>query len=1180
VLLSEILRTVSEPVVEIQNQVLKQSVRIAGSTFSLHYRSDRVPGRRTALSVRIPLTGKKPRGVKKVLLELEVAGQRHRQEFPVQPDLSYTFTWDGNDAAGNPAPPPQPLRIRIGYVQRPFYPRPEMTRWYEQTRSAGANDARRIGLGGWTLTPHHTFDPHRNVLYMGNGTRRHARSERVASVAQPRSAAANGPVAAELAVLSSDGTKKFIFDGSGRHLQTLDAVWNVVLLHFQYDEAGRLASITDQSGDVTRIERNGEVRISSAAGVQARLTLTDDGYLSTITNPAGHVARCRYAAGGLLSELVDPEGNAYRFSYDEAGRLTRREEPAGGSTSYASRRGEGSLSVAVLTALGRESIFERERLASGGQIRRNACCGGKVIETRISRDGSRLTSHPDNTSVQTRLEGDTRFSETRTPSGLSRKLVRRRAGQNQSETIIEINGNVHRVTFDRTRRERIAVSPTGLQRISRLDERGRLIERKMPGRLPITYDYDPAGRLTRIAYGGETEGRVTTIGYDQAGRLREIVDPAKRTFRFEYDQAGQLVRQNLPGGRIVGFEYDKNGNRVSITPPDRPKHLFSRNAVNLISAVQPGSPGGEGAATRYDYDQENRLSQITLPDGTRIEQRYDAVGRLSAVTTPAGTIQIAHDPKSGEVSTITTPDGTSLTYSFDGFLIKGLSWSGAVKGEVVRKHDSDFRIAAIAVGGVEIPRRYSSDGQLLRVGDLEIHRDSATGRVAGTALQNVRTLQSYNGFGELESFRAWVADREVFAYSLQRDPLGRIRQKDETIDGKQHRYGYEYDAAGRLSAVTRDGTPIARYEYDQNGNRLAAVLWTANGETTQHAEYDERDQLLRAGSTEYQHDANGRRTAAVSQGRTTQYRYDAFGNVLSVSLPLGGIIDYGLDGEARRLTKRAAGSVVQAFLYRDRLTPIAEITQDGRLVSRFVFGQRSHSPDAILKDGAAYRVLTDALGSPRLILNAKDGTVAQRIDYDPFGQVLLDTNPGFQPFGFAGGIYDRDTGLLHFGAREYDPHSGRWTTPDPAGFGSGDTNLYAYVFNDPVNLADPFGLWSGIWPGYGPDWHHNRNGGMNCPPEMPDPYSGRPECPQEWESTGWSYEGRSATHGNYHTFRHEYGWQCVYDDTGGLVTDPENEGSFDYFPPYNPDGSLGWENIPDVAGHVLYDVIPWILWGN
>ena len=41
--------------------------------------------------------------------------------------------------------------------------------------------------------------------------------------------------------------------------------------------------------------------------------------------------------------------------------------------------------------------------------------------------------------------------------------------------------------------------------------------------------------------------------------------------------------------------------------------------------------------------------------------------------------------------------------------------------------------------------------------------------------------------------------------------------------------------------------------------------------------------------------------------------------------------------------------------------------------------------------------------------------VLQRIDYDEFGRVILDTNPGFQPFGFAGGLYDHhdhQTGLL------------------------------------------------------------------------------------------------------------------------------------------------------------------------
>jgi len=55
-------------------------------------------------------------------------------------------------------------------------------------------------------------------------------------------------------------------------------------------------------------------------------------------------------------------------------------------------------------------------------------------------------------------------------------------------------------------------------------------------------------------------------------------------------------------------------------------------------------------------------------------------------------------------------------------------------------------------------------------------------------------------------------------------------------------------------------------------------------------------------------------------------------------------------------------------------------------------------------------------------------------------------------------LYDRDTELLRFGARDYDPRVGRWTSKDPIGFLGGDTNLYGYVLQDPVNLVDPFGL--------------------------------------------------------------------------------------------------------------------------
>jgi RHS repeat-associated protein len=71
--------------------------------------------------------------------------------------------------------------------------------------------------------------------------------------------------------------------------------------------------------------------------------------------------------------------------------------------------------------------------------------------------------------------------------------------------------------------------------------------------------------------------------------------------------------------------------------------------------------------------------------------------------------------------------------------------------------------------------------------------------------------------------------------------------------------------------------------------------------------------------------------------------------------------------------------------------------------------------------------------------------------------VLTDTNPGFQPFGFAGGLYDPDTDLVRFGARDYDPAVGRWTSKDPILFNGGDENLFAYCLSDPVNYVDETG---------------------------------------------------------------------------------------------------------------------------
>ena len=71
-------------------------------------------------------------------------------------------------------------------------------------------------------------------------------------------------------------------------------------------------------------------------------------------------------------------------------------------------------------------------------------------------------------------------------------------------------------------------------------------------------------------------------------------------------------------------------------------------------------------------------------------------------------------------------------------------------------------------------------------------------------------------------------------------------------------------------------------------------------------------------------------------------------------------------------------------------------------------------PDYLVKGGVTYRILTDHLGSPRLVVNTADSSIVQRMEYDEFGNVVEDTNPGFQPFGFAGGLYDPDTRRVEF----------------------------------------------------------------------------------------------------------------------------------------------------------------------
>ena len=533
-------------------------------------------------------------------------------------------------------------------------------------------------------------------------------------------------------------------------------------------------------------------------------------------------------------------------------------------------------------------------------------------------------------------------------------------------------------------------------------------------------------------------------------------DFLSRSVGFAYDLAGRITTQTLPDTRTIGYSYDANGNVTSITPSGRPAHAFSYTPVDLEQNYTPPDVGFSPRNTQYTYNLDRQLTLVTRPDGQTIQLGYEPTGgRLSTLTLPGSQVTTyAYHATTGNLSTITAP-GATLSYTYDGSLLKTTTWSGTVGGSVSRDYDNNFRITSQSVnGGNTISFGYDTDSLLTSAGAETITRSSQHGLITGTTLGSVTDTRSYSTFGELSTYSASVSGTAVFSTTNTRDKLGRITQKVETIQAVTDTDDYLYDQAGRLKEVKKNGTVTATYNYDTNGNRLSKV--TTGGTTS--GTYDAQDRLTQYGTTTYGYSANGELQSTTTSGQTTTYQYDVLGNLKSVVGPTGFTIEYLVDGQNRRIGKKVNGTLTQGFLYQNQLNPVAELDGAGNVVARFVYGTKANVPDYLIKAGVTYRIISDHLGSPRVVLESTTGLAVQRMDYDECGNVLLDTNPGFQPFGFAGGLYDQHTGLVRFGARDYDATTGRWTAKDPIRFDGGNTNLYGYTVNDPTNFRDPGGL--------------------------------------------------------------------------------------------------------------------------
>ncbi|MFL6139472.1 MAG: RHS repeat-associated core domain-containing protein [Frankiaceae bacterium] len=881
---------------------------------------------------------------------------------------------------------------------------------------------------------------------------------------------------ADVSVPSADGQQVYVFDHDGRHLRTVDALTGALVGQFLYDDTGLLAAIDDGYHNETVIERATDgtpTAVIGPFGQRTQLTVTG-GLLTQVTDPAQETIGLTYGSGGLLASFTDPLGRSSTFSYDADGRLVHDQGPDGRSTTLAGLADSTGAQVTTTTGEGRTSIYRTDGLP-GGSVRTTTIGQNGARAVRVaSLDGTVTATDPDGTVTTASMTGDPRWGPAveapssvvvTTPSGSKNEADDFRsvslsggAVQSQTETV-RVNFRNVTATYASAGRTLTMTSATGHRIVAVLDAHGRAVSWQDGTLAPVTFTYDDRGRLVSATQGSGASARVTTYSYGLDGYISKVTGPLT-SVSFQRDPVGRPVQELLPDGNVVGYSYDAGDGLTAVNPPGRSGHSYTYTDGQRLAQYSPPSTGlGADPSTSWGYDHDGDLTSITLPGGQAVNLGYDASGQLSTVTGGTDQVGFGRDGATGRLQSVSTATGQKQNLTYDGYLLTSVATTGASAGTVRYVYDGNQHVQSRSVnGGQPVSYGWDGAGTLTQVGSESLTWSAGLGRLTGTAAGAVGTSYGYDAFGDVVSATASISGTPQLADSDTVDALGRVVSRTETAGGASSTTSYAYDVRGRLTDVTRDGAAVEHYDYDANGNRTAAT--TPGG--TVAATYDDQDRLLAYGGTTYRYSADGKLIASTTaDGVTTTYGYDGLNRLVSVDRAGSARIDYVLDAVGRRVAKKRDGVVVERWLYGTTGAPVAALDAAGNVTATYVYGSRSQVPDLILSGGRTYRVVSDQLGSPRLVVDTANGTVAQRLDYDTFGNVTRDTNPGFQPFGFAGGLYDRDTGLVRFGERDYDPATGRFTTKDRLLL-EGGLNAYAYADGDPVNRIDPDGAdW---WP--------------------------------------------------------------------------------------------------------------------
>ncbi len=369
---------------------------------------------------------------------------------------------------------------------------------------------------------------------------------------------------------------------------------------------------------------------------------------------------------------------------------------------------------------------------------------------------------------------------------------------------VDANANLTTFEYDAIGRLARQFDPLGLPKAFNYDGNGnvsRTVDRKNQ---TIEFEYDLANRrIVERMLPGTPDENIRRFSYDEVDNPTIIEDDHSK-ITFTYDILNQLKSSSTAGSPfqpevVLEYDYDSNGNRSLMVDP-RGSTTYEYDTVNRLVELTDPSNQFNQIPFRFTYDGRRRLTEVLLPNSTRIERQYDLASRISSVGHATATSNFS----SFSYSYSSTGYRESLEQSRTALSVASmLSFEYDNLNQVTSATRTTLGSPAESFGYDPLGNRVRRDGQIA---------DSVFG--SGNRL---------------------LAD-DLFVYGY--DANGNLASKTSKSTGEATIF--HYDAENRLTRVDFPDLSFAEYRYDGLDRRIEKNV---NGEIVRYT-YDNEDIVI------------------------------------------------------------------------------------------------------------------------------------------------------------------------------------------------------------------------------------------------------------------------------------------------------------------------------------------------